>query len=115
MPPFNATRRRFTQGVIALGTLPWLMSCNSDDVPRVELEYADAVQQMISTYFLPGVLAAVRRPGQREWSGAFGKANLASGTALALGSTFPIRSVTKSFTVTIVRPDSWRCRSCSWP
>lgn len=71
-------------------------------MPAVESQYANAVQGMISTYFLPGVLAAVRRPGQRQWSGAFGKANLESGTALALGSTFPIRSVTKSFTVTMV-------------
>jgi D-alanyl-D-alanine carboxypeptidase len=102
MPPLNASRRHFTQGLIALGTLPWLISCNSDDVPAVELEYADAVHQMISTYFLPGVLAGVRRPGQRDWFGAFGKANLDSGAALVLGSTFPIRSVTKSFTVTIV-------------
>ena len=102
MPTFHAQRRRFTQGVIALGTLPWLISCNSDDVPAPELEYASAVRQMISTHSLPGVLAAVRRPGQREWTGAFGKANLDSGAALALGSTFPIRSVTKSFTVTLV-------------
>jgi D-alanyl-D-alanine carboxypeptidase len=57
---------------------------------------------MIAAYFLPGVLAAVRRTGQREWSAAFGKADLDSGAALAVGSTFPIRSVTKSFTVTLV-------------
>lgn len=98
----NASRRRFTQSACALGVLPWLASCGGDDVPAVELEYASAVQGMVSTYFLPGVLAAVRRPGQRQWTGAFGKANLQSGTGLALGSTFPIRSVTKSFTVTIV-------------
>ncbi|MEO7854787.1 MAG: serine hydrolase domain-containing protein [Rubrivivax sp.] len=98
----NASRRRFTQSACAIGVLPWLASCGGDDVPAVELEYASAVQGMVSTYFLPGVLAAVRRPGQRQWTGAFGKANLQSGAGLALGSTFPIRSVTKSFTVTIV-------------
>lgn len=102
MPLFNASRRHFTKGAIALGTLPWLMSCDSDDVPAAELRYSDAVRQMISTYVLPGVLAGVRRPGQPEWFGAYGKANLDSGATLALGSTFPIRSVTKSFTVTIV-------------
>lgn len=96
------TRRRFTRGVIALGTLPWLVSCNSDDVPATELAYADAVRQAASTHTLPGVLAAVRRPGQRDWWGAFGKANLDSGAGLAPGSTFPIRSVTKSFTVTLL-------------
>ena len=98
----NPSRRRFTQGACALGLMSWLVSCGGEDVPAVELKYASAVQGMISTYFMPGVLAAVRRPGQRQWSGAFGKANLESGTGLLLGSTFPIRSVTKSFTVTIV-------------
>ncbi len=98
----NLSRRRFTQGACAFGLMPWLASCGGGDMPAVESQYANAVQGMISTYFLPGVLAAVRRPGQRQWSGAFGKANLESGTALALGSTFPIRSVTKSFTVTMV-------------
>ena len=98
----NLSRRRFTQGACAFGLMPWLASCGGGDMSAVESQYANAVQGMISTYFLPGVLAAVRRPGQRQWSGAFGKANLESGTALVLGSTFPIRSVTKSFTVTIV-------------
>jgi D-alanyl-D-alanine carboxypeptidase len=102
MPPFNASRRRVTQGMLALGTLPWLIACGPDEVPAAELEYAAAVRQMIAAYFLPGVLTAVRRPGQREWSAAFGKADLDSGAALTLGSTFPIRSVTKSFTVTLV-------------
>ena len=100
--PMNPSRRRFTQGACALGLMPWLASCGGDDVPAVELAYASAVRETMSTYFLPGVLAAVSRPGQRQWSGAFGKANLESDTALVLGSTFPIRSVTKSFTVTIV-------------
>jgi len=99
----DPSRRRFAQGICALGLMPWLASCgDGDDVPAVELEYADAVRGMMSTYFLPGVLAGVRRPGQRQWNGAFGKANLDTGAPLVLASSFPIRSVTKSFTVTIV-------------
>jgi D-alanyl-D-alanine carboxypeptidase len=102
MPPLNASRRRFMQGLTAMGTLPWLVACGSDEVPAPEQAYADAVRQMMSTHSLPGVLAAVRRPGQSEWSAAFGKADLESGAALSPHSTFPIRSVTKSFTVTLV-------------
>jgi hypothetical protein len=43
--------------------------------------------------------------GQREWSSAFGKANLDSNAALELGSTFPIHGVTTSFAVASCR--SW--------
>jgi D-alanyl-D-alanine carboxypeptidase len=83
--------------------MPWLVSCGDDDDATVtELRYASTVRDAISTSSLPGVLAAVRRPGERQWAGAFGKANLDTGAELVLGSTFPIRSVTKSFTVTIV-------------
>jgi D-alanyl-D-alanine carboxypeptidase len=82
--------------------MPWLSACGDDDVTALELEYESTVQAVITASSLPGVLAAVRRPGQRQWSGAFGKADLATGAELALGSTFPIRSVTKSFTVTLV-------------
>ncbi len=98
----NPSRRRFAQGACALGLMPWLASCGGDDAPAAELEYARAVQGVMSTHDLPGVLAAVRRPGQRQWSDAFGNADIQDHVALSLSSTFPIRSVTKSFTVTIV-------------
>ena len=57
MPPFNAARRRFAQGAVTLGTLPWLIACGSDDATAAERAYADAVQRMMSTRSLPGVLA----------------------------------------------------------
>lgn len=100
--PIDPSRRRFARSACALGLMPWLAACGDDDVPAVELAYASAVQGMIATYFLPGVLAAVRRPGQRQWNGAFGVSNLDTRAPLALASHFPIRSVTKSVTVTLV-------------
>lgn len=98
----NLTRRRIIQGAVAVGAMPWLAACGSDDATQLELDYRAAVEQLVSTYHLPGVLAAVRLPGQRQWAQAFGKANLANNTALSLASTFPIRSITKSFTVTLL-------------
>lgn len=101
--PIDTSRRRFTQAACAGGLMPWLAGCGGDDdVPEVELEYARAVRELIASHALPGVLAGVRRPGRRPWHGAFGVADLDSGAPLALGSHFPIRSVTKSFTVTLV-------------
>jgi D-alanyl-D-alanine carboxypeptidase len=64
--------------------------------------YVQAVNDVIATYHPPGVLAAVRVPGQAPWSQAFGLSDVASATPMALNSTFPIRSVTKSFTVTLI-------------
>ena len=95
--PIDTSRRRFTQAACAGGLMPWLAGCGGDDdVPEVELEYARAVRELIASHALPGVLAGVRRPGRRPWHGAFGAADLDSGAPLALGSHFPIRSVTKS-------------------
>lgn len=98
----NATRRRFVQQALAVAALPALSACGGGDASQPEMDYSAAVEGLIKTYRLPGVLAAVRRPGRSDWSRAFGKADLASNTALSLHSTFPVRSITKSFTVTLL-------------
>lgn len=98
----DPSRRRFAQGSLALGLMPWLAACGSDDDAPLEQQYTRTVQQAMARYFLPGVLAAVRVPGRTQWNGVFGKADLAANTPLSWDSTFPIRSVTKSFTVTLV-------------
>lgn len=102
MTPQDASRRRFAKRAMAVAALPLLPACVLD-VPAVTAsDYADAVDEVIASYKLPGVLAAVRVAGVTKWSRAFGKANLASGAALSLDSVFPIRSVTKSYTVTLL-------------
>jgi len=97
----NLSRRRFAQGAAALGLLPVIAACGgSDDPPPVETSYVASVEALMAKYHLPGVLAGVRVAGRAQWTRAFGQANLASQTPLALDSTFPIRSVTKSYTCT---------------
>jgi len=97
----NISRRRFARGAAALSLLPLIAACGgSDDPPSAEGAYFAAVQALMAKYHLPGVLAGVRVAGRAQWTRAFGQANLASQTPLALESTFPIRSVTKSFTCT---------------
>lgn len=102
--PRQLSRRRLVQGAIVVGAMPWLAACGGgdDDAARLEFDYRAAVEQLMSTYALPGVLAAVRLPGQREWAQAFGRASLASNTPMSLDCTFPVRSITKSFTVTLL-------------
>lgn len=91
--------------------VPWFASCGggSDDpgaidVPSTEASrdanYEKAVEGLMSTYHPPGILAGVRVAGAAPRTRAFGQADVAQATPLSLNSTFPLRSITKSFTVT---------------
>ena len=110
--PADPSRRRFGPWACALGLAPWLASCGggSDDTPvfvlppagSSDLAYGRAVEELIATHQLPGVLAGVRVAGRPQWVQAFGRSNLSRPAPLSLGSAFPVRSVTKSFTVTLV-------------
>lgn len=98
----DPSRRRFARHAAALAAVPLLPACVLD-VPVIDpADYSAAVDEVIASYGLPGVLAAVRVPGDTLWREAFGKANLATGAALSLNSVFPIRSITKSYTVTVL-------------
>ena len=46
---------------------------------------------------IPGVAFYVKAPGRRAWSGAAGKANIASGTAMRAGDRFRAGSILKTF------------------
>ena len=80
-----------------------LSSCFLDDdddsqPPR----YRDAVMRVMDQYRAPGVVAGVWYPGDEPWKMAFGFADLATRRPLELRDHFSIRSVTKSFTVTVI-------------
>ncbi len=111
---FNPSRRHLVLWTGAAALVPWLASCggggsgNSGATvvppaipkPSPEADYTKAVEGVMSTYPVPGVLAGVTVSGAATWTRAFGKANAAQDTPLSLSSTFPLRSITKSFTVT---------------
>ena len=86
--------------VAASAAVVFLSSCNGDDVTPASTQYRTAVDRVMARYHLPGVIASVRVPGDAPWSSTFGVANLATRQPLDPGSYFPIRSITKSFTVT---------------
>jgi len=110
---FDLSRRRLGRWVGAAAMAPWLASCGggSSNPAAITLAataderrtaYVQAVQSVFATYHPPGVLAGVRVTGEPPWAQAFGQADVASATPMALDSTFPVRSVTKSFTVTLL-------------
>ena len=102
MNTIDLSRRRFGRQAAALATLPLLNACVLDNLTAVETDYRDAVQQVVDSYGLPGALAGVRITDKTPWTRAFGQASVSPRTAMALGSTFPIRDITTSFTVTLL-------------
>lgn len=64
--------------------------------------YRQAVLRVKADYRVPGVVVGVWAPGRKPWTLAEGLADVASGRPMRLDDRFPIRSVTKSFTVTLV-------------
>lgn len=64
--------------------------------------YRQAVLAVKADYKIPGVVAGVWVPGMKAWTLAEGYADVASGRPISLADHFPIRSVTKSFTVTLI-------------
>lgn len=116
---FNSSRRHLVRWSGAAALVPWLAACGGGGgggggsgnaaavvVPSAtpaaspDADYVKAVEALMSTYHAPGVLAGVRVAGAAPWTRAFGLADVAQATPLSLDSSFPLRSITKSFTVT---------------
>ena len=94
----NRSRRRFVFSLPAVA----LAGCSGDDVTPVATRYRTAVDRVLKQYRLPGALAAVTFPGDPDWAVALGEGDLAARTPMRLADHGSIRSVTKSFTVTVI-------------
>src|SRR5512140_1803912 len=64
--------------------------------------YRQAVLAVKQRFHVPGVVAGVWVPGKRPWKIAEGVGNVAHNTPIHVDDHFPIRSVTKSYTVTLI-------------
>jgi D-alanyl-D-alanine carboxypeptidase len=64
--------------------------------------YREAVLRIKQEFHVPGVVAGVWFPGKKPWKIAEGVGDVESGTPIGLDDHFPIRSATKSFTVTLI-------------
>ncbi len=100
--PVDMSRRLLGRWAGATALAPWLASCGGGDTISREAEYDQALESFITSYHPPGVLAGVRVAGETPWTSVYGQADIASATPMALNSTFPLRSITKSFTVTLL-------------
>ena len=67
----------------------------------VEEELQAALESYVDEYDVPGAVAHVRLP-ESEWTSAVGDADRESDTPMTADLVWPIRSITKSFTVTLL-------------
>jgi len=94
-------RRKLVLGSLGAPVALSLAGCVDDTTPA-PTRYATAFKRVFDEFHLVGALASVRAPGEAEWKQAMGFADLASRTPVEFAQHFSIRSVTKSYTVTLI-------------
>lgn len=62
----------------------------------------DALEQTRAKYSVPGAVAGVWIPGEGSWTTAVGLADMANAEPATEDMSWPIRSITKSYTVTLL-------------
>jgi D-alanyl-D-alanine carboxypeptidase len=77
-------------------------ACGTGFRPGIMRELRNVVAVARQTYQIPGIAVAVTVPGEGCWVSASGLANTTSGAPLQLSNEFPIASITKAFTATVI-------------
>ncbi|MGD9501696.1 MAG: serine hydrolase domain-containing protein [Methyloceanibacter sp.] len=73
------------------------------DLPEaLRAKLQEALDQIMATYDVPGAAVGVWVPGKGAWIAAAGIADRATGAPVTKDMTWPLRSVTKSYTVTLI-------------
>lgn len=77
-------------------------ACATPFSPRVQQQLRHVITLLRDTYQVPGVEVGVNVPDEGCWAEASGFADLAGKVPLTPGSKFPIDSITKTFTATVI-------------
>lgn len=73
------------------------------DLPAdLQAALQDALERVMSEYDVPGAAAGVWIPGEGSWTTAVGVADREGDVPVTVDMTWPIRSITKSYTVTLL-------------
>jgi D-alanyl-D-alanine carboxypeptidase len=92
--PANATA-----GASTIGTSP----APQGDLPEgLQKRLEQALDQTMATYNVPGAAVGVWVPGKGTWIRAAGIADLKTNAPVTKNMVWPLRSITKSFTVTLI-------------
>ncbi|KAA0919265.1 serine hydrolase [Dietzia sp. ANT_WB102] len=68
----------------------------------LQSQFRQAVDETMAEYGVPGAAVGVWVPGDGTWTAAAGLADIASNTPASTGTSWPLRSITKSYTVTLI-------------
>ena len=69
---------------------------------KLQTELQGALDEVIAEYEIPGAAAGVWIPGEGSWTTAAGLANVKDDIPVTTEMVWPIRSITKSYTVTML-------------
>jgi D-alanyl-D-alanine carboxypeptidase len=73
------------------------------DLPEaLQTRLREALDQTMATYNVPGAAVGVWVPGKGTWIGAAGLADITTKAPVTKDMVWPLRSITKSFTVTLI-------------
>jgi D-alanyl-D-alanine carboxypeptidase len=73
------------------------------DLPEpLQVKLEAALDQTMTEYGVPGAAVGVWVPGEGAWTMAAGLADIDKGVPTSTSMTWPLRSVTKSYTVTLI-------------
>ncbi|MCC3283582.1 serine hydrolase domain-containing protein [Arthrobacter caoxuetaonis] len=74
-----------------------------DELPdKMQSALQDQLAQVMQRYGVPGAAAGVWIPGEGTWQAASGTADVAGAVPVSPGMAWPLRSITKSYTVTLL-------------
>ncbi|ALV45305.1 hypothetical protein MB46_07150 [Arthrobacter alpinus] len=68
----------------------------------LQAELQAALKSVMATYHVPGAAAGVWVPGEGSWTTAAGLADVDGGIPVTTDMVWPIRSITKSYTVSLI-------------
>lgn len=69
---------------------------------ELQTQLQAALEEVMTDHGVPGAVAGVWIPGEGSWTTAVGFADVEGGVAVTTDMTWPIRSITKSYTVTLL-------------
>ncbi len=91
------------EGGIPTSTVPTRSEAPAGELAAAtQTELQDAVDASMEKYGTPAAVVGVFVPGKGSWVSATGEADLTTGAAPTADMAWPLRSVTKSFTVTLI-------------
>src|SRR3990172_2631652 len=102
---YNCLMTKYIRSALPVISL-FLAACTTTEETRtlamVEESIATTVENDLRVNQVPGALVGIFLPNQPDWIKPFGNTKPTDGVAISADMVWPLRSITKSFTVTLI-------------